>query len=475
MFFVPKMSNVQRSPASSPSPPPAKRLKKSYALGSINSHEDSYLDEESADCHFVFGSADSDSASSSARIPAHKIILARDSAVFKAMFYGPMKETGDIRLTNVSEAAFKEFLQFFYLAEVELDVENLVDVMHLGHKYMVAKCVDYCINFFKDVHNAENILIGLSLGILYGNLELMTLCERFIAGKSYAVMWSKGFKGCDRQLLAHILDANLFVCSEVELFEACMAWVAAKSGHDDLTKQMVDEHLGELFYNIRFGAMTINEFCSLSDKYEAVLSDDFKAIVKLIGQPHIQQDRFNTQSRQIKWSDPNGVVMKCDREENSQFEEWTVANRIESITFSIEDDPFLFTGLTINKIEIDDDSDSDREDDDETKFPIKIKVVKYNDFTGDGVVVLEMSTNVPLNVTTKLFLPKPLLIAFCYVYEISIEFPCQFFSGFRFHSKALMERVELDCGATVQFHRCKKSHDGEKVIGIISALEFNRI
>lgn len=84
----------------------------------------------------LFGSAGSNT-SSSVRIPPHKILLATDSNVFKAMFYGEMKENGDIRLADVSEAAFKQFLQFFYLNEVELSIELIAEVMYIGHKYNV--------------------------------------------------------------------------------------------------------------------------------------------------------------------------------------------------------------------------------------------------------------------------------------------------------------------------------------------------
>lgn len=76
----------------------------------------------------------------------------------------------------------------------------------------------------------------------------MKFCERFIILNTGAVLKSSGFLECDRQTLAHILKANLLICSEVELFEVCMAWVKAESGQNALSKEIVDEYMGELFY-----------------------------------------------------------------------------------------------------------------------------------------------------------------------------------------------------------------------------------
>lgn len=70
-----------------------------------------YLDSDIADVYFVCDSEDGGFK----RIPAHKSVLAAASKVFKVMFYGELKEEGDIKVCNVTAAAFEEFLQFFYL------------------------------------------------------------------------------------------------------------------------------------------------------------------------------------------------------------------------------------------------------------------------------------------------------------------------------------------------------------------------
>lgn len=92
---------------------------------SLDSVGNLYRDSKTADVHFKFESSNNGTAT---QIDAHKNLLAATSDVFGAMFYGELKETGDIRVVDVSDAAFKEFLQYFYQRKVKLSAENISEV-----------------------------------------------------------------------------------------------------------------------------------------------------------------------------------------------------------------------------------------------------------------------------------------------------------------------------------------------------------
>lgn len=64
----------------------------------VSSGEKLYRDRKTADVYFVVRSGDV----ACKRIPAHKILLAAASDVFGAMFYGPLKEGGDVRIDNIT-------------------------------------------------------------------------------------------------------------------------------------------------------------------------------------------------------------------------------------------------------------------------------------------------------------------------------------------------------------------------------------
>lgn len=103
----------------------------------IRRNENLYLDSKTSDVCFVF-------STETERVSAHKCILSIVSPVFDAMFYGSMIEKDDVLIVDASAAAFKEFLQFFYLSKVELTPENIGIVTNLCNKYELNEALKVC-------------------------------------------------------------------------------------------------------------------------------------------------------------------------------------------------------------------------------------------------------------------------------------------------------------------------------------------
>lgn len=267
-----------------------------------------YLDVETADVCFLIG----DQSEAQTKIPAHKNLLAAASDVFKRMFYGPLKEADSVRIDGVNATAFNEFLQFFYIENVKLTIDNITDVMDLGHKYNVAKCSELCVEFLKDTLTDDNICTGLSLATIYDQNELKDFCKKRIIANTSAVLKSTSFLECDRSILEYILSINLFSCSEMDIFDACMSWVRAVSKQDVLTKELVHSHLGHLFYAIRFASMKMKDVAHLTSPYGFLFTfDEYKEIIQLIELPAFQPQFFVTTKRELPWN--KDAVILCDR------------------------------------------------------------------------------------------------------------------------------------------------------------------
>ena len=325
-------------------PPPEKKFR--YQQGQIQSTEHLYLATKYADIYFSFVSNDD----TVTRIPAHKILLAADSDVFEAMFYGKLKENDVVVITDVSEPAFKEFLQFFYLSEVKLTAEHVAIVLYLGHKYNVKKCIVGCAKILEENLTIENVCITLSLAIVYGQTNLMKTCENWILLNTEDVFASAGFLSSEKDVLAHILRMKLLSSSEVKVFEACMAWVRAKGNQNSVSKTMIKTHLGDLFFEIRFASMTIPEICALESKYKSVLSKDFNKIVRIISQSKLKSKKFNIAPRQIEWQEDE--TMKCDRQvESSELLRLILPVEIDRTQFS-SNKPLLLGSFECAKIGI---------------------------------------------------------------------------------------------------------------------------
>lgn len=415
-----------------------------------------YLNNEIADVHFSFGSNND----TTTLVPAHKILLAAKSDVFKAMFYGEMKEPGNVHMPDASEAAFTEFLQYFYLNDIKLCTEHIEGVLYLAQKYNVAKCVSDCVRFLLNSIDDDNVCRRLHLAMLYEQSELMKRCEAHILLYTISVFWSSGFLACDRQVMKHILTNNLITCSEVDVFRAMMSWVKAKSKQNKLSKELVDTHLGELFYEIRFAAMKIADFCKLAKKYNSVLSSHFETIVSnIIVLPRPRQgkfEKFHTNPSRAIWN--TAAIITCDRtiaDEPLIYE----LNTIERTPFSTNT-PLIWGSFTCTKLpeHILDHSSVD------------VKIYKHAPYghrfkSKRGNLLLEMTARLKTDCSTNIVLPHPILIAPSITYGIEIgPFP----ANERYTSFDAKGDVNLESDIHIEFdHRAKS--------GLITELDFNRI
>lgn len=77
------------------------------------------------------------------------------------MFYGDLKEEGDVTISDATIGAFQEFLQFFYLTDVAFTIENAAEVMNLVNKYGAMDCFP---RVSATTHNHGNSLFGFGVG-----------------------------------------------------------------------------------------------------------------------------------------------------------------------------------------------------------------------------------------------------------------------------------------------------------------------
>ncbi|XP_031639426.1 BTB/POZ domain-containing protein 3-like [Contarinia nasturtii] len=250
-----------------------------YAIKGISSvGEQLYLNEETADFHFICKSADGKDE----RIPVHKLLLGSVSDVFRAMFSDSWKDKVDVVITDATVAEFEEFLQFFYLTRAKLTMDNIAKVLYLGDKYNVTECMDTCTKFLRRTITENNVCWCYALAVLHHQDDLIRYCELMIAENTKAVFSSTSFLECSKEVLGHILGMDSLSCSEVEVFKAIIEWVKKASGENELTREIVQTHLGELFFKIRYRSMTFENFAALDPLYGGLFTlDEYREIVQL--------------------------------------------------------------------------------------------------------------------------------------------------------------------------------------------------
>lgn len=229
-----------------------------------------------ADVHFIVGKGNTQT-----RFPAHKFVLSIGSAVFDAMFNGPLTralkderskvgesvpnatgEDTEIELPDVEPEAFQALLRFLYLDEVQIDAETVMTTLYAAKKYEVTALEMACVDFLKANLNPENAFMMLTQARLFDEVTLTDLCLETIDKNAMDSLYSDSFFDIDLDTLKLVLNRDSLRVREVSLFLAAMRWAELECTRRSLELNSENKRkvLGEALYMIRFPLMTIEEF-----------------------------------------------------------------------------------------------------------------------------------------------------------------------------------------------------------------------
>lgn len=427
-----------------------------------------YLDEETADVTFIFQSQDG----LIEKVPAHKCHLTAVSENFKEMFEKSCQKK-EIRIAGTSATSFKEFLKFFYFGSIQLTWKNIFDIMILSKRYEIPQCMEVCEKVLRRGLNDETVCAAYRLAVLFKRDELKKTCEQLIGLHAKAVLKLSGFLHCKRTVLEHILKIDAMACSESELFEGCMNWVFANSKEKGLSKELVQMKFGDLCNEIRFGAMSFEEFFTVATKYGQYMQDDFTDIIRMMGSREYQPTlgvNPNRERRSDKspWSE--GGKLKCNRLASKYCLNEPYYVRDEEITTFSSDDLVLLSGFTLNIV-----YEYRRNDySDIVALSSELTIVELTDAKQrKGQILFSERANFTGPKFNYVLPTQPILIRPGFFYQIRLK------QNPRANSCTggmLMTSVRMKSSATIQFYNDSKLENDPNVArGLISGLKFFKI
>lgn len=423
-----------------------------------------YLDAETADVKFVFTNDDETQL-----VPAHKSILATASPVFRAMFYGKLKEKEKVEIADATVAGFKEFLQFFYLSSVKLTMANIEEVARLADKYDM---LEYLNSYADDLLDNGKLTIdrlcwAYQLAVIIKHDELNNFCEKHISAFTGDVFKSKTFLHCDQKILKHILGLETLMYNEIDIFEACLAWAkfsCEQNGIDSSKVENLKTQLGDCFNLIRFGAMSYDDFVTRTVEYEEIFTRDelahilYKNAYKFITNKFSRIPRSNTL---LKWDDTKMIA--CSQGVSNSNPVYYIQNP-ESVWFSTN------VSVVLGEIHC---------------FPVK-NSSGYSTNTEFNVTVVEIDAqSFEVSATTKILFKKemtitgdqetkaplrqPLAINPNKMYEIRLDTATNV-SGYYYHGLQWNSELKLNEKINVEFHSNPSNIERR---GLVSRLCFN--
>jgi len=191
------------------------------------------------------------------RIPAHRAILGARSPVFRAMFYGAMKESsqGEVAVNGFGPATMRVLLRFMYSGRVDdVRLEEMVPLMACADHYSINTLRDAISNHLRDTISTETACTVLVAAQTYGQEQTFEKYLSFILTHAQQVTRTEGFLNLDINVLMKVLEADEARIEEVDLFKALVRWYRhwAKDPEVELDPQLAER----LFGSVRYASMT---------------------------------------------------------------------------------------------------------------------------------------------------------------------------------------------------------------------------
>ena len=155
--------------------------------------------------------------------------------------------------------------RFIYTDDVNLTPENVTSILYASKKYIVTNLTKKCAEFLEENISAETAAMLLEQSMVHDVTDLKDKVLKKIEEESSAVLSSDDFPSLSKEALHEVLQLNLKISNEIEVFGASLRW--AKSKCQEMEKAddgaNLREVLGDNLFLIRFPTMTLKDFSDI--------------------------------------------------------------------------------------------------------------------------------------------------------------------------------------------------------------------
>lgn len=415
-----------------------------------------YLNADAADVNFLFHG--------NRKIAAHKCLLAIASPVFQKMFFGDLREAGDVKIVDATAAAFMEFLQFFYCDKFELTLKNIGEVITMADKYDVAGLMNLCTIFLERNITIDTVCWIYELALSFSQMHIVQLCEDKICLETTSVLASDAFLSCNTSLLGRILQMNRLSCDERHLYNGAMVWAtsACKRNNQPVTMDNKKSALGVCFELIRFPTMSAEHFTECMGDGDVLDTVEFLDILSFltIKRP-MKACRFPVQPRcGIPAWIRDDSVRTCDRRSMPNLKRFSDAKRDVTV-FSVNE-RILLGQLTLSTVHNEERADVDR-----------CGQLRINRCGDDDDCLLKQPIAVASKSFKKCVLNRPVILQPFEEYRIECVWDLDVGDRLVFRT-ACRDEVMIDGGVRFQFKRVPELNYDNVEEGLVMKLHFKK-
>lgn len=171
-------------------------------------------------------------------INVHRNVLAAACPYFQTMFTGHLVESSkdQVVLKGIDGKALEAIIQFVYTSAICINDDNVENLLSAASVFQLLEVINVCSEFLKEQLHPSNCLGIANIADRFACEELLNEASKFTVKNFNQVVKYEEFKRLSLEEVKDLLlDENICVSSEEDVFEAAMVWImTSKSRYNAL-------------------------------------------------------------------------------------------------------------------------------------------------------------------------------------------------------------------------------------------------
>ncbi|XP_076044890.1 BTB/POZ domain-containing protein 6-A-like isoform X2 [Oratosquilla oratoria] len=280
-------------------------------------------------------------------VTVHKLVLAMSSPVFGSMFMGASGVGSELFLHD-SPKKFYKLLDHMYQDRMDLhSVDEALDLYTIAIKYKVEGAIRTCSKFIIENLTPNTTLAALEASLRSGDVAMQNKSLEMLNKDPDGTIEPKAVEGLKLETLKGLIHKDLYVSSELLVFQAVIAWGKAQLTQkgEETSGNAIRREAEALLREVRFLTLKCDEFIDNVVTTEIFSPSESIAILRVIRGGNVTLIPESTpvsHSTRNRIRDPKDLItasMSCGRQHS--FFRNRYSDKVKVNTFSVNEDIFL--------------------------------------------------------------------------------------------------------------------------------------
>jgi hypothetical protein len=240
-----------------------------------------------------------------------------------------------------------------YTDKAEITADSVLFILYASKKYMVSTLTTECTAFLERELVADNACSILDHSSFFQQEDLIEKSMWTIQKDAKKAFESDAFTKMSSGSLNRIVNVDIMNAEEVDLFQACLRWAHAECQRKDLKVEppALRNVLEDYFKDIRFPAMSLDQFTNYVVPHEVLSSDEGFALFRYFTCPQKPASLpFKTAQRENPFAEKQTLLYTGQTETRSIMSSYTLQTISETMTCHLSKSAmitgFLFHAFT---------------------------------------------------------------------------------------------------------------------------------